>query len=643
MFYERIKANWLMLSCGVLLLLLLLAAVLQYRWINRVSEADRQQQREFLDSSLRNFRNEFTTSLQEPLPVFRPTLLLRPGTALEPYLAGLQEQWKTTAIHPQMLSAISLGIENLEKNLVFKRRKAGEDKFTEQPWPDELAWSHEVLERGLERHRGGPPLMTGASFFELVEGRPVIAFQLIEAASDLPIPAVDADRQPPPAIQPDDHAAFRRPHRDEGPRPELRGWCFLEIDPDYLRANVLPELIARHFGTTGYQTAVMTGKPPHLIYQSDAALAPEAFVSAEARTIIFSHQFQGPRGRPPFADGDGRRLRGRPPAPGAMRGARPDFPGVPRDEPIEPNAWQLVVKYKSGSLETLVTQTRRRNLALSFGILLLLAGSMLVLLLATRRARRLAQQQMEFVAGVSHELRTPLAVIQSSSYNLANGLIEDPRRVQQYGTVIQSEVRRLINQVEQVMSFAGIQSGNKQYDLRPTRLAEVIHHAFAEYEPVFRDAGWQIEKNISDDLPVIAADAQALESVIKNLLQNALKYAADGKWISISASISQPPKRSAVQITIADHGPGIEAADVPHIFDPFYRSNKVLASTTAGSGLGLSLVKRHLEAHRGTVSVTTSRESGTAFTLHLPIFNRSENSNSKANHTDDTPNLTGRR
>ncbi len=631
MFSERIKANWLMLSCGLLLLLLLLAAALQYRWINRVSEADRQQRKESLDSSLRNFRNEFTTAIQEPLPRFRPALFIHPETALEPYFIGLFEQWKTTALHPQMLSAISFGIESPEEKTVFERRTASEDKFTEQPWPEDLGRYRATLGRSWHRHGDGPPPIPGIFFFELAAGRPVIAFQLIAAERDQP----GADTASPPSFQSGEPPPFQRQRRDEGPRAELRGWCFLELDPDYLRASLLPELIARHFGTTSYQIAVITGQPPQVIYQSEASLNSEkltaaALASADAQTIILSHQIQGPRGRPDFGDGGGRRRRGRPPfdaAPDPMRGPRPDFSALPRpDKNSETNAWRLIVKYKSGSLDALVGQTRRRNLALSFGILLLLAGSLAVLLLATRRARRLAQQQMEFVAGVSHELRTPLAVIQSSSYNLANGLIEDPRRVQQYGAVIQTEVRRLISQVEQVMSFAGIQSGNQQYDLRPTRVAEVIQRAFAEYEPVFKAAAWQIEQNIRADLPLIAADAQALESVIKNLLQNALKYAADGRWISLTAESVGPQKNREVQIIIADRGPGIEAADVPHIFDPFYRSSKVLASTTSGSGLGLSLVKRHLEAHRGTVTVQTSREHGTAFTLHLPTLDPSANS-----------------
>lgn len=311
--------------------------------------------------------------------------------------------------------------------------------------------------------------------------------------------------------------------------------------------------------------------------------------------------------------------RGEPPANERQARRRPgDNSGRPELEPLieaeNPSAWQLAVKYKSGSLEQTVAQTRRRNLAFGFGALLILSGSIALLALTASRSRKLAAQQMEFVAGVSHELRTPLAVIQSTSYNLAKGMIADTRRVQQYGEVIQTESRRLINQVEQMLSFAGIQSGRQHYDLRPLQIAEVVERAFAEYAAAFAADDWQIEQEIEADLPPVLADEQALESAVKNLLQNALKYAASGKHLSIRATSE---KRKTIQLTITDQGSGIDAKDLPHIFEPFYRGKKAWDSPAPGTGLGLSLVERHLLAFGGRVTVKTS-SAGTAFTLYLP-------------------------
>ncbi len=205
-------------------------------------------------------------------------------------------------------------------------------------------------------------------------------------------------------------------------------------------------------------------------------------------------------------------------------------------------AWLLVVKNKAGSIEALVENARLHILMFSLIMLVLLAGSSVMLMLATLRARRLAQQQMEFVAGVSHELRTPLTVIQSTSYNLSQGTIQDPSRVQQYGDVIQREARRLINQIERMLSFAGIQSGRRVYDLQPTNVTEIAERSLAEYAVPFAEDGWQIEQHFAEDLPLVLTDGPALESALKNLFENALKYAAQGKWLSVSACVAQGTK-----------------------------------------------------------------------------------------------------
>jgi signal transduction histidine kinase len=271
----------------------------------------------------------------------------------------------------------------------------------------------------------------------------------------------------------------------------------------------------------------------------------------------------------------------------------------------------------------------------SFGILILLSGSIVMLMLATARARSLARQQMEFVAGVSHELRTPLTVIHSTSYNLSKGMIHDPSRVQQYGEVIQSEARRLINQVERMLSFAGIQSGRRNYDRQPTLVAEVIDRVLAEYANPLANAGWQVERQIEADLPAVLTDAPALESSLKNLFENALKYASQGNWLSVRARAVRDKRSKEVQITVADHGPGISPKDLPHIFEPFYRGRDVMASPIGGAGLGLSLVDRQMRALGGSVTVRSSANTGTSFTLHLPTVAESDATFVDGNDSND--------
>jgi signal transduction histidine kinase len=140
----------------------------------------------------------------------------------------------------------------------------------------------------------------------------------------------------------------------------------------------------------------------------------------------------------------------------------------------------------------------------------------------------------------------------------------------------------------------------------------------AEYAVPFAEDGWQIEQHFAEDLPLVVTDGPALESALKNLFENALKYAARGKWLSVSVCAAQVRKGREVQITVADRGPGIAPKDLPHIFEPFYRGQSVSAPTS-GAGLGLCLVERNLRALGGRVTVQSAPSDGTSFTLHLPV------------------------
>ena len=121
--------------------------------------------------------------------------------------------------------------------------------------------------------------------------------------------------------------------------------------------------------------------------------------------------------------------------------------------------WTLLAQHQSGSLEAAVAATRRRNLGISFGMLMLLSVSVVMLTVSSRRAQRLARQQMEFVAGVSHELRTPVAVIRSAARTSPQGVVGGADRVKRYGQMIGREARRLGDMVERVLQYAGIESG----------------------------------------------------------------------------------------------------------------------------------------------------------------------------------------
>jgi signal transduction histidine kinase len=276
--------------------------------------------------------------------------------------------------------------------------------------------------------------------------------------------------------------------------------------------------------------------------------------------------------------------------------------------------WKLVVTHASGSLEAAVSSQRRRNLFISSSVLGLLGASMGLLVLATRRAQRLARQQMEFVAAVSHELRTPLAVIRSAAENLADGVVHDAAKIKSYGELMRTEGRRLTDMVEQILEFAGIQSGQRGFALRPVGIGPLLHDIVSASSELIAGASMVVEFDVPADLPAVLGDEPALRRAFQNLIDNAIKYGSAGGSIRVSARISG----SHVNITVADRGIGIEAAAQARIFEPFYRAADVVAAQLQGAGLGLSLVQRIVVAHGGRVTVKSVPREGSAFTVQLP-------------------------
>jgi two-component system, OmpR family, sensor histidine kinase SenX3 len=294
---------------------------------------------------------------------------------------------------------------------------------------------------------------------------------------------------------------------------------------------------------------------------------------------------------------------------------------------LEPNRsfrerglFEMRLTYRNGSLEAAVKNNQLRNLALSFGTLLLLGASIVFLLLSTQRARRLAEQQLEFVAGISHELRTPLAVLKSAGENLADGVIQEKDRTRKYGELIKNEVVRLSGMVEKALAYAGIQSGKQMYDLHSLNVTDVIQEAVRNLKKLIPSNGGTILIEIDKNLPRVRGDAAALQSALENLMMNGLKYSAEKKWLRVEAHASKESKESVVEINIEDHGIGIAASDIANIFKPFYRGRNAIEGQIHGSGLGLSIAKHIIESHGGTISVKCSSKEGSVFTILLPSY-----------------------
>ena len=253
-------------------------------------------------------------------------------------------------------------------------------------------------------------------------------------------------------------------------------------------------------------------------------------------------------------------------------------------------------------------------------ILGVLAASMALLIVSTRRSQELARQQLEFVAAVSHELRTPLAVIRSAGENLADGVVHDDGQIRKYGELVRAEGRRLSEMVEQILEFSGIQSGQRGFarqpvSVEPCRRGRPLGVAGAHRRG--QDAGRGRHSRPICRRFSATRRRSGVSSKISSATPSSTVRTAGG-----SASTARQVG-SQVAVTVSDKGIGIAPAEQARIFEPFYRAADVIAARIQGAGLGLSLVQRIVDGHGGRITVKSAPGAGSEFTVTLPAASTS--------------------
>jgi signal transduction histidine kinase len=561
-----------------MLFLLPLLAWLQYQWLGKVSEGERQQMQANLFRLAEQFRDDFDRQISAVYSSFQPRPPL-PGITREDYVDAYF-RWVAVASHPRLITEV-LFADVSDGQPRLERLNPATRRFESAEWPVSLS----DLKAGLRAVRAGPDKLPGAFIKYLA-------------------PPIDADIP-----------ALFIPILQTAPPDPKPSYVVLMLSLECIQKEILPALSQSL--SPEYSIRVVNRKDPdRIIFESGPPTT--ANLGGDVRTDLFALRLPDVFGIkvPPIASAvvpreirsekifSVRVFRGF-----SVGAAAADIPFGD-----DSGAWQLVVTHRSGSVDAAVAQARGRNLAISFGILLILAFSVAMIVVSTGRAQRLARQQMEFVSGVSHELRTPLAVICSAGENLADGLVTGPEHAQIYGTLVRDEGRRLSGMIEQVLDFAGIQSGRKIYNLRPTGIDDVVRQALAACNAQIAQLGFVIDLQISENLAQIEADKPALVRAVQNLIGNALKYSGRSRWIGIRAFADA----HVLSIIVEDHGLGVPEDELGHIFEPFYRGRDATDSQISGSGLGLSLVKHIVEAHGGTVEVTSTVGRGSLFRINLP-------------------------
>jgi signal transduction histidine kinase len=600
---------------GVLIAL----AVLQYRWSREVSDAASTRMQTSLQSALMNFRADLAREFAMMCLDLQLQNGHRPDEARR--LAARFDHWRETSSHPGLAANVYVWDPSRYEDLLFHLAPT-RDRFEVVPWPAQLQNLHTRLaERPSHEMPGWYRTPARATRAEAAPQPTPREPEFTPGAIDETIPMliVPAERQDPAARS-----------KDSAGMPLL----LIEIDKEVLEKSILTQLSDRYFGqpaTSEYEIAVTTDSPrdPEVLYSSEPGFGGND-QAADASLNLF-----GPPGaqRQPasMTPQPFRPWFGSPGSPGAHSAPRGESPGMfgepVRFDPIvyssgQP-AWQIVAKNRQGSVAAAVAGLRRRNLAVSFGVLAVLAATMGLILFTSQRARRLATLQMDFVAGVTHELRTPIAAILSAAENIVDGVVESRQQVVRYGTMIRGQARQLNHLVEQVLRFAVTQKKAPSYSGRPLAVSEVIDEALDNTAMLVRDAGFKIDLDVAPNLPPVTAEFEMFSQCLQNLITNAVKYGGENKWIGIRAYATpagEPPE--TVSIVVADHGIGIDPGELGQIFEPFYRSPSVIASPIHGTGLGLTLAKTFAETMGGTLTVESEMGKGTAFTIHLPVANQ---------------------
>jgi signal transduction histidine kinase len=283
---------------------------------------------------------------------------------------------------------------------------------------------------------------------------------------------------------------------------------------------------------------------------------------------------------------------------------------------IFPLPWKLLASHTE--IKALEKSARREIFFYGFLLTVIVA---LMLFGAVMIARDISREsetnrlKTEFVNNISHELKTPLTLIRLYGETLQRKENLTNAEKKECYEIITKESERLSHLINNVLDFSRIDMGRKEFNLKMGYLQDVIRDTLESYRYHLEKKGFAIHKDIAEDLPEMSFDGEAIASVLVNLLSNAMKFSPTEKEVEVK--LFRDNGNAVLQV--ADKGTGISQKEIPKIFERFYQSENRVASEARGSGLGLTLVKHIIEAHRGTIEVESEIGKGSVFTVRIPL------------------------
>jgi two-component system phosphate regulon sensor histidine kinase PhoR len=286
---------------------------------------------------------------------------------------------------------------------------------------------------------------------------------------------------------------------------------------------------------------------------------------------------------------------------------------VPFGETVD--GWELRAVDRDLDVQREMERKRLVDSLLIGGAVTVIISGLAFLAIAIRRERRANELKSDFISNVSHELKTPLSIISMFGEMLANGRTKSSEQATEYAEIIWRESVRLGRLIDNVLDFAKIERGMGVYEFAEADVGEVVDRAIELVGRRLAGAQMTLDAEIEPDLPHVKLDANAFTLAVMNLIDNSIKYAADGKKIEVR--LVRDGDR--IVLRVRDWGPGIDPEEQAQIFERFYRARAVRLKPIRGSGIGLALVRHIARAHGGDVTVSSAPGSGSTFELWLPV------------------------